>query len=270
MGGRMEWFWPVQPDQYSIYLLGSSNSSWWDFGIAVTGALLGAGSAFLLEALRRTRHERRQQIAAGNLALLTMFRMWFEIYNYEKRIIREAVNKGDGIPLWLRISVLARTPADLRFNASDLVFMLRTADPPRLALTILQESRYHELFHAITLRNVVLTKAQEKMAGGGVGIATDPTDKELIDAIGIPDIAKLRTLTLGIIDGVYKNLVDMRTEYHALIKMLVGHFGEKNIVPFALEENFPAELEIPVENWLIRLKFENNERPSGPPFSISD
>ena len=263
----MEWVWPAQPDQYSIYLLDSSTSPWSDFWLVALGALVGAGAAFFLEAAHKMFQERRRRIAAGNLALLTMFRMWSEIYNYEKNIIRDAVLKKSAlVPLWLRISLLARTPADLHFNAADLVFMLRTSEPTRLAVTILQETRYHELFHAVAVRNTVLTGVHENMAGKGVGVATDPTDKELIDSIGIPDIVKMRTLTLGVIESVYKNLVDMRTEYKGLRELLIRQFGKKNVVAFALEKEFPGELGIPIENWLIRLMYENNERPSGPPF----
>lgn len=264
----MEWWvWPADADQYSIYLLGTSKSFWGDFWAAAFGALIGAGAAFALAWWEKQREERRRRVAAGNIALLTMYRMWYEIYNYEQHIIRNAVLKKDkAIPLWLRISLLARTPPDLRFDFPSLVFLLRSSEPVTLANTALQETRYHELFHAVALRNDVLQRVQESMAKKSVGVVTEPTDKELVYAIGIPAIAQLRTLTVGVFESVYKNLEEMRTAYNALLVLLAKELGTKDVVAFALEENFPRELDMPVAKWLGLLKIENNSRPSGPPF----
>jgi hypothetical protein len=216
------------------------------------GAVAGGYSAFALEERRRQREQHDRQIAAANVALVTLSSMWSVLYNYEKKIIRKAIADDQSPdPLWLRIRPGVSRREALTFNIENLVFLLKTSDPMALHELILQGQRYFDLNEAIDMLAQTRGPVLERMEAAGVGLTGDPTRDELIAVIGPLGVTQLSTLTKGLIEYLYRCMADMTAFHRRLQSLLRAEFGEDEVKAIALED-FAAELPMPVPAWIER------------------
>jgi hypothetical protein len=242
----------------AILLQGSDHKMLFDLTIAGTGsfggAVAGGYSAFALEGRRRQREQRDRDIAAANVALVTLSSMWSALYNYEKQIVRKQIaDEQSPDPLWLRVRPSASHRQALSFDVANLVFLLKSSDPEVLPELILQGQRYLDVNEALERLESVRNRALERMEASRVGATGHPTRKELVSAIGPLGVSQLSTLTKNLIDYLYRCMADMTTFHGRFQRLLQSELGEQSVRVFALQD-FAGELPMSVSEWIERAR----------------
>ena len=227
------------------------------------GAFVGAVAAFLIDWQRRAREEKRRRIAAANVALLTLYNMWWVLYTFESHIVRPVVGQRDHpLPLWLRMKPAVRPAPSLEFDIPALVFLLHSREPALLPRLILQQQRYRDHVAAVATQNAAIGRARERMSARGIGRERYGTDAELAEAVGIQVVGELRTITAAVIPALYDSLEDMAKAYGELLSAVRRELGPKNITAFELEQTKLVEaLKPSPKEWVQAAVVESNEWP---------
>ena len=250
---------------YNFYFLsGSAESTWFaTLWATAVGAFVGAAVAFAIDWMRRAREEMRRRIAAGNVALLTLNAMWFELFTYERDVVHKAIENADTspLPLWLSIPKAVMRESGYTFDIADLSFLLQSPEAEVVADLILQQDRSRSFLHGLTMRDSVLDRAHEQMNARGVGLKCIPSDQELVEIIGPRETGQLRTMTCGMLQNLYQTLFEMHDYSNRLQAALKRQLGEKNVRSFPIPD-LAADLEPSAEEWVRSAVEKCKSRPS--------
>jgi hypothetical protein len=161
-------------------------------------ALFGAAAAFLLEAIRRWRSERRRDIANGNQALFVLVQMYASL-----AALRSFINDRVGLlkaresraPDYFEYQAMSLVwNENMRLSMDRLGFLLQSYDPDLLNRMMQVETSFFTILYNLERRTAAQLefthRAEEKL-----GENLPRTPNELERGVG-PDIAmRLRDLT---------------------------------------------------------------------------
>ena len=118
--------------------------------VALVSVFLGAFFAYRFERTQRKKEQNELEVAAGNRALFTLFRMSSALRQYQIEMVEEYRTKDDR---WLNFpagSALPDTP--LLFDAKDLSFVLQST-PSAFQFLFLEADRFEIAKRYIEDRN---------------------------------------------------------------------------------------------------------------------
>ena len=111
-----------------LFSLDSFQSNFWS---AAFGALIGAGSAFVLERTQAWRMERRRNCSLGNQSIYKLSLMYTTLTNLENTLFGDfrAAHDGKDPQWWEVLGHNEVNTSGLRFDISELAFLADTYDP---------------------------------------------------------------------------------------------------------------------------------------------
>ena len=208
---------------------------WIDVAKAALGAFIGAGLAFLSSYLQRALHERKENIAAGNLALFsirTISRSMAEMRLSLRMDVSEQRAMDKNIPIWGLIrSWFYLPPEDIALDYESLTFLL-DSEKGRDAMKQLRfaEEIYKEACHAYDLNQKSLDGYRSEFARCiGRNINAD----EVIDWDGLGDDighriqVERQALFVAILYSVEVEIEEIKTAFDLMDAELKERFGSK-------------------------------------------
>lgn len=217
------------------------------------GAFIGAGLALLIVSLRRNAARRREQRAAGNLAIATLDRIANDfalaravILDYREFILREQPR----LPHWMHVKPAHFSHgATLRLELPSLAFVLDEERGVRMIRTLIAaEAVYHDFFGLLRDYAAVAEVIREKLTLAGI----DPMDagraREFAEAAGPAALARAERLSHAILAHVERSESAFREAAVALPAVLGTRLGKRGI----------ARIEVPTYSQL-RKRLEISE-----------
>jgi hypothetical protein len=196
------------------------------------GTFIGAWFAFQFASLQRRTERTAKEVAAGNLALFTLQRMWEEIRYHQIQSVESYRNKPDA---WLNLPVGPPLNPGRSFNVGDLSFVLQ-ADARTFQEVILQEDRYHLVRYLIEEhRQTVSSQVVPALERAGIKVG----DRIPINVghfeeglISTNTTHKLRVLTRFIISNIDEDEVSIRAAFKTLRAVLKTIHPEQKFFDF--------------------------------------
>jgi hypothetical protein len=167
-------------------------------------ALFGAAAAFLLEAIRRWRSERRRDIAIGNQALFVLVQMYTTLAAL-RNFINDRINlmkeRESRAPHYFEYQAMSLVwNENMRLPVDRLGFLLQSYDPDLLNRMIQVETSFFMILYNLKKRteaHMEFTARAEQLFGMDL-----PSPSELERGVG-PNIAmRLRALTEALLKHV--------------------------------------------------------------------
>jgi hypothetical protein len=198
------------------------------------GSFLGAGLAIFFATRKQDTIRRRDQKAAGNLAIATLARLANDfalaravILNYRELILREQPR----LPLWMHIKPAHFSHATaLRFDLPSLIFLFEYEGGSHLVQKLITaESAYHEFFGQLRAYSGIAEAIREKFSTAEVNPMDDARVRELADAAGPANVARAEELTHAILAHVERSERVFRELSVSLPGLLSRKFGKKGI-----------------------------------------
>jgi hypothetical protein len=192
------------------------------------GAFLGFGSALLIQHIQR----RRDDLAAGNLAVFTLAQQlndFLIVSTGFNQVRQETLKEAPNLPLWASSKPIHFAfNASLRYDFQKLGF-LAAIDHPVLEKLALMEKQYLALEklvkdHAEVFRTIQRRTAEAAYKQGEL------VQIDTIEAIiGSDLVAQANSFTSAIIERVDRDEPDYRDVGAALTAALQSHFGERTL-----------------------------------------
>lgn len=211
-------------------------------------AFFGALAAFLLEALRRWRSERREKWMAGNAAVFALAQMYSlvvglhrqqfldQIERFKKERGREP-NYSEFLPLEVGKNEVMRPRLD------DLGFLLRSYDPDVLNRLSVVIQRYDVLINAMHQLNHAQNQWQQAYAKILNDYAGDLRVEQIEDLIGPYLTVRLQMLVQSLQQVLPDCAKELKTVGEQLSEALSFAFPTRMVSKFEhIERNDPTEL----------------------------
>jgi len=209
-------------------------SFWLDVAKAFLGAFFGAGLAFLSNNWFQSRQRRRDNIAAGNLAIAVLARQMDDLLNISKGFLEDREEKlgtrGDKAPpwLWFRPITFPFTQ-DLHFDYSSLAFLFETGNADVVNELWATERAYVDLVGLVQKHNEIAEAMQKKMQELGIEHRDNVEIAEVEKKLGPQVIQMANTLAQGLVlrfsQGPKKFVNAIAVLRGALVKL----YGEKAV-----------------------------------------
>lgn len=203
---------------------------WLDITKTIIGSFAGATFAFMFAFWMHNRQRRRENKAAGNLAMATLARQLNDFIIY-KRGIREShqemLKAHPKAPPWLQLKPIHYTfSGPLKFDIESLAFLFEKGNPAFLADIMIAEARYHDLLSSSEKLNLTLDEAQNKLAAGGLAANGVRRLNELEEILGPALVAKANAFVEGMLRTVAEDQDIYVKATKALRAKLIEYFGE--------------------------------------------
>jgi hypothetical protein len=194
------------------------------FVATIAGVIAGAGITLWIEAQKAQKAEVQRRVAAVNLAVLTLARMYSEQEQYRKEVIEPA--RSSPVPWYSMKPARVRFLPPPQFDYVGLQFLSSSSDPNIMGELVLEEGRFASLVAVADLRSElhigeVQPRLEHRSARGGTITTTIP---DLEDAIGPRKTQLLKDYTSTIIDFCDSGVVTAQkamTALHAAAKSLM-------------------------------------------------
>ena len=204
-----------------------------DIAKMFVGALVGGGLAFHYALRRDEAVRRRDQKAAGNLALAILARQFSDFQVTKLGIdqhIAWVLKEDPKTPLWLQLKpIQADYSVDtLRFDIKSLEFLFQRGRGEVLEHLINAELAYRDFARLVEVHGATREEAQRKMSDAGIGAHS--TLQAAQDAVGWALVVKLRDFTAALLERTAKGGKVYLDAADALRRILVEEFGDKEII----------------------------------------
>lgn len=139
----------------------------WDMVKLFVGSFAGAGFAFLVARLNDARKLRRENVAAGNLALLTLRDQINDYLDFRKRFRHDVANpaRGPAAPVYMLVQPTFQAYAESAIDFPALSFLMeRRKHIPKLNSLVFSAKLYRNLVKLDGLRNETVLELQGKLA----------------------------------------------------------------------------------------------------------
>lgn len=151
---------------HNVQLLDDTARSW-DIVKLFLGTFAGAGTALLVARLNDARKLRKESVAAGNLALLTLRDQINDYLDFRKRFRHDVANplRGPAAPVYMLAQPSFHTYAESAIDFPSLSFLMeRRKHIPKLNSLVFSAKLYRNLVKLDHLLNVTVLELQEKLA----------------------------------------------------------------------------------------------------------
>lgn len=139
----------------------------WDIIKLFLGSFAGAGSALLVARLNDARKLRRENLASGNLALLTLRDQINDFLEFPKRFRHDVANptRGPSTPVYMLVQPDLHAYTESGIDFSSLSFLMeRRKHIPKLNSLVFSAKLYRNLVKLDGFRNDAVLALQEKLA----------------------------------------------------------------------------------------------------------
>jgi hypothetical protein len=216
--------------------LPGTGDQWLDFGRTVIGTLVGATAAFLFNLWLQHLARRRENLAAGNLAMLVLSRQFSDTLILKRGTEENQVKalKGDAsAPLWAQVKPTHfYFPPTLTFNFDSLSFLFSTESRTVMSRLAQAEQLYFDLDSLVQRHADTLEELQRKLSDRNL----THESWEVIDMqLGPELIGKANTLTEGLLGRLKRNPDDYTRAIQELRAGLVAIFPEEKVVKISTE-----------------------------------
>ena len=195
---------------------------------SLVSTFIGAWVAFSFANVREKKLQDEKEVIAGNLVLSTTMEFLDRQKQYYRDFIVPAKNQH-GQPL----NLLGGPPldfVDLKFNRSDLAFILR-ADAKVWQHLIMEERRFRAVSVMIDHRNtLLLTDVQPRLEAAKVEEGTKLTLKQIENLIGVLAFQKLKQLDAAICDHTEKNILSTKVAFDAARALLKSMYPKEKFI----------------------------------------
>lgn len=204
-------------------------------------AFAGAWFAFIYQNRQKESEECRQNIAAGNRALVTLFQQTNSLKRYQLDMIEpHRSNPGRHIQIQ---PTLPYQEDSLTFDIKSLDFLLTPKSVQVVLDLILEEARYKEAIKAINARSEHhFSVVQPKLASAGIIEGRDYSDQDLRNALGELDYLHLKRLTDAIVLHVDRTVGSLVEGKNRLREALVEKYPKGQFVNFELLDEPPKSI----------------------------
>ncbi len=208
----------------------------------LVAAFAGAWLAFVYQNRQKAIEEVRQNISAGNRALVTLFQQANSLKLYQIDMI-EPYRNSPGRHIQVR-PTLPFQEDSMSFDVKSLDFLLSSPETVQVVLDlILEEARYREAIKAINVRSQHhFTVVQPKLECAGIIEGGEYTGQDFRNALGELDYMHLKRLTDAVVlhvDRTVESLVSMKDRVRMA---LVGKYPEGKFVNFELLNEPPKSI----------------------------
>jgi hypothetical protein len=190
----------------------------------------GAWFAFSFARLQREKQRVDDEVTAGNLALVTLARMWNATKLYQRSVVDPHRDKPD---VWLNLNVSQPLDVTLSFDMKALSFMMKVAGASAFQQIFLEEERYKLAGYLIEEhRRLLLTQAWPKMEAAGLQLKEPIPTAEMERIIGIGTVQQLKVMTSGIITNFDENVKSLRHAFTNLRTALKTIHPDRKFIDF--------------------------------------
>ena len=196
----------------------------------------GAWAAFFFESQRRAREKKDLEIAYGNRAIYTVYGLWNVLEQYRREVLEPFRGRDDA---WLNLAAHPAPPVQaLRFDASDLQFLIDKGRAPVFATLLLEQQRFDLAIGLIKSRSdLVLNEVFPKMAAGQIGVGQAREQQAVERLLGIDVCHKLRQISAAIFTNVDEDLSSLRAAYTLLRGTLKELYPKTKFLEILFDES---------------------------------
>ena len=207
----------------------------------LVAAFAGAWFAFVYQNRQKVNDEIRQNISAGNRALVTLFQQANSLKLYQVDMIQPHRN-SPGRHIQIQ-PTLPFQEDSLSFEVKSLDFLL-TPDTAQILLDlILEEARYREAIKAINARSQHhFAAVQPKLENAGIVEGREYTDQDFRNALGDLDYMHLKRLTDAVVLHVDRTIESLISMKDRLRGALVGKYPKGKFINFELLNEPPKSI----------------------------
>ena len=211
----------------------------------IAATFVGAGLAFILWLRQQKIVHDREQIAAGNSALITLARQLNSSELIRRAVGEELEKKGqiEGAPNWLRLRpIQTRLEENFRFDFGKLDFLVESENPGFLIDLHVVESNYLNLVNDLKL---YLDRHNDAQVVFSSKLNVSPEQlvdiSEIEKCLELPKLVELTLLANAIIESSQKLPNEIQKTSVQLHQMLKVRFaGKKFIRPAVTQQRNPS------------------------------
>jgi hypothetical protein len=208
-----------------------------NFWASAFGALVGAGSAFLLERIHAAHAERKRRVSFGNQATHTLSLMYSVLASTEKALFgdyREA-NKGKS-PHPLEVQGTNDTHAGtLQFNLAELAFLSETHDPDILNRLLIAERRFRVTLDIANHRSRLHLEIQDLLGNAGFGPGAVITPAKVAGACGHHRVKQLEDLHNDLLTSLPREMASIKALANELRDVLKYTFPWSRVITYTTD-----------------------------------
>lgn len=190
----------------------TSSVFWLDVAKAFFGAAFGAGFAFVVNILFQRRQRRRENLAAGNLALEVLRRQVSDFFNIRKAFLDDQAKRlhaAPNAPLWAQFKPMFRSFSEgFRFDYQALTFLFESGGTDAIGALGMAESRYTDLASIVETFNRTAENLQQRLVELGVQPGADFDVADVEYRLGPALVGKMNGLTKALLDRFEKDEKD--------------------------------------------------------------
>lgn len=223
-----------------------SNAPFWlDVAKAFIGALFGAGLAFAANALNQYRLRRRDNLAAGNLALLILKRQIDDYFNVREAFLQDRAKRlkeNPHSPPWAHFKPMIFAFSEgLRFDFRPLAFLFAQGASEVVNRLALAETRYSDLAAIVRVFNETADALQNRLVELGVAPGTAFNIADIEAKLGAALVGKMSSLTSALLTRFEKDEKDYKAAVQTLSEALLMIYKPKEVVKVRPEPGFAQE-----------------------------
>jgi len=204
-------------------------------------AFAGAWFAFIYQNQQKVAEELRQNISAGNRALVTLFQQANSLKLYQTDIIGPHRN-SPGRHIQIR-PTLPFHEDSLKFEIKSLDFLLLPKSAQVVLDLILEEARYSEAIKTINARSKHhISIIQPKLESAGFVEGMEYTDKALKNVLGELDYLHLKRLTDAVVMHVDRTVDSLVSMKDRLRTALTEKYPKAKFINFELLNEPPKSI----------------------------
>lgn len=199
----------------------------------LVAAFTGAWFAFIYQNRQKTNEKYRENISAGNRALVTLFQQVNSLKLYQVDMIEPHRNNP---------SRHIQIQPNLPFQEDSLAFDIKSLDflitPPSAQIVldlILEEARYRDAIKAINARSEHhFSVVQPKLASAGIVEGREYSEQVLRSALGELDYLCLQRLTDAVVRHVDRTVGSLVEAKDHLRKVLIERYPKGRFINFEM------------------------------------
>lgn len=204
-------------------------------------AFAGAWFAFTYQNRQKAKDEVRQNISAGNRALVTLFQQANSLKLYQVDMIQPH-RESPGRHIQVQ-PTLPFQEDSLSFDVKSLDFLLSRDTVQVLLDLILEEARYREAIKAINARSQHhFAIVQPKLQSAGIVEGGEYSGQDFRNALGDLDYMHLKRLTDAVVLHVDRTIESLVSAKDRLRGALVGKYPEGKFINFELLNEPPKSI----------------------------
>lgn len=207
----------------------------------LTAAFAGAWFAFIYQNRQKASEEIRQNISAGNRALVVLFQQVNALKLYQLDMI-ELHRNSPARHIQIR-PTLPFQEESLVFDIKSLDFLLMPDSAQIVLDLILEEARYRETIKAINARSEHhFSVVQPKLERAGIVEGGEYSEQDFRLALGDLDYVHLKRLTDSVVMHVDRTTGSLISTKEQLRKALIEKYPMGNFINFELLSDPPRSI----------------------------